>query len=213
MLLTISYLPSLLAKDVVKLRTLTGTVLEHPDQEDPATPLQGVKVYVLGDYHYIQTDMNGHYTIKVPEDATQLKFEALGYRNQVVSIQENKSNISLELQRNEDFMEDEGWIITIVGMGVVYTSLILLFVIFNTLPLLLSIKRKPSIAVTPSGNVTAIDPKAVTGEVAAAIAAAVHSYLDDIHDHENTILTIDRTAKNYSPWSSKIYVTHQLRKF
>ena len=47
-----------------------------------------------------------------------------------------------------------------------------------------------------------------TGEEAAVIAAAVHLYLNEQHDQENPILTIRQAKKSYSPWSSKIYGTH-----
>lgn len=43
----------------------------------------------------------------------------------------------------------------------------------------------------------------------AAISAAIYQYMEDIDADENTIITIDRAAKTYSPWSSKIYVTHR----
>ena len=46
-----------------------------------------------------------------------------------------------------------------------------------------------------------------TGEVAAAIATAIHLYLREQHDNENAVLTIKQARKLYSPWSSKIYGT------
>jgi hypothetical protein len=45
----------------------------------------------------------------------------------------------------------------------------------------------------------------INGEVAAVISAALHLYKNDEHDFENTVLTIKKVAKAYSPWSSKIY--------
>lgn len=45
----------------------------------------------------------------------------------------------------------------------------------------------------------------VTSEVAVAISTALHLYSNDAHDYENTVLTIKKVAKAYSPWSSKIY--------
>lgn len=43
------------------------------------------------------------------------------------------------------------------------------------------------------------------GEVYAAIAAALYSSMEEEHDDENTVLTIRRVERTYSPWSSKIY--------
>ncbi|MDR1724936.1 MAG: OadG family protein [Bacteroidales bacterium] len=45
----------------------------------------------------------------------------------------------------------------------------------------------------------------ISGEEYAAIAAALYMYNEDLHDEENTILTINKVAKVYSPWSSKMY--------
>ena len=45
----------------------------------------------------------------------------------------------------------------------------------------------------------------VNTEIAAVISTALHLYKNDVHDFENTVLTIKKVAKAYSPWSSKIY--------
>ena len=44
-----------------------------------------------------------------------------------------------------------------------------------------------------------------SGETFAAIALALSQHLDQRHDIEDTILTIRRMRKAYSPWNSKIY--------
>ena len=43
------------------------------------------------------------------------------------------------------------------------------------------------------------------GEVFAAIATALYEVTEDVHDLENTVLTIHKVTRNYSPWSSKLY--------
>lgn len=40
-------------------------------------------------------------------------------------------------------------------------------------------------------------------EEIAAIAAVIHLYKSELHDEENTILTINKVARAYSPWSAK----------
>ncbi|HEX2983935.1 MAG TPA: hypothetical protein VHO28_10380 [Ignavibacteriales bacterium] len=50
------------------------------------------------------------------------------------------------------------------------------------------------------------------GEIMAAISLALKLYLDEQHDIEKTTLTINRTVKPYSPWSSKIYGVRQFIK-
>ncbi len=43
------------------------------------------------------------------------------------------------------------------------------------------------------------------GNVNAAIAMALHLYMNDMHDEESNIITIEDVRKTYSPWRSKIY--------
>ncbi|MDE5785198.1 MAG: lamin tail domain-containing protein, partial [Duncaniella sp.] len=43
-----------------------------------------------------------------------------------------------------------------------------------------------------------------SGEAIAAIVMALHEHLD-AHDSENTVLTIKKLRRAYSPWNSKIY--------
>lgn len=42
-------------------------------------------------------------------------------------------------------------------------------------------------------------------EVATAIGLALSMYMRDIHDFEQTIITMQKVMRPYSPWSSKIY--------
>ena len=51
--------------------------------------------------------------------------------------------------------------------------------------------------------------RAHNGEEVAAIAMALALYKEDLHDKESTVLTINRVARAYSPWSSKIYGLRQ----
>ena len=47
------------------------------------------------------------------------------------------------------------------------------------------------------------------GDVIAAIAMALHEVQGSDHDVEETILTISRVKRSYSPWSSKIYTLRE----
>lgn len=47
------------------------------------------------------------------------------------------------------------------------------------------------------------------GEIYAVIAMALHMYLEDAHDYEKMVLTMQRVMRPYSPWSSKIYGLRQ----
>jgi len=43
----------------------------------------------------------------------------------------------------------------------------------------------------------------------AAIAAVIHMYQSELHDEEITIMTINKIARTYSPWSSKFHFQNQ----
>ena len=43
----------------------------------------------------------------------------------------------------------------------------------------------------------------------AAIAAVIHLYKSELRDEEITIMTINKIARAYSPWSSKIHFQNQ----
>lgn len=51
-----------------------------------------------------------------------------------------------------------------------------------------------------------------SGEIFAAIGAALYEISDDNHDIENTVLTIRKVQRAYSPWSSKIYGLREMPK-
>lgn len=104
---------------------------------------------------------------------------------------------------------------TITAMSVVFSALALIYLIFRTIGKYFSrVKTKASKAKTGeqqncdcnSGELSG----EISGEMSAAIAMALHLYQSEIHDEENTVLTIKRVARTYSPWSSKIYT---LRKY
>lgn len=105
-----------------------------------------------------------------------------------------------------------------VAMTVVFTALAILFVFFKNLSRVLKMDMsKQRIARTLAkarlGRDTegAVDkPETeeefnVSGEVNAAIAMTLYLYSAELHDAENTVLTINKVSRTYSPWSSKIY--------
>jgi len=105
-------------------------------------------------------------------------------------------------------------IITVVGFGIVFCILtILIFVIkaFGHImaPRAKNIKKAPhhplADKVSERGDhILALD--------SAAIAAALHMYMDDAHDKESYLLKIRKVTRTYSPWNSKIYGLNQLNK-
>ncbi len=95
----------------------------------------------------------------------------------------------------------------VIAMSVVFSALALLYGFFKNVAKLYTIdysrlfaRKKASATEKPADS-----PVEHTGEVNAAIAMALHLYRNQLHDNENTVLTIRKVSRTYSPWSSKIY--------
>lgn len=98
-----------------------------------------------------------------------------------------------------------GLIITLVGVGIVFVALAVLTIIFNQIPRLLKLQIRPKQRKTENNNRDAKMDGSMSGETHAAIALALHLYMNDLHDQESSKLTISKISKKYSPWNSKIY--------
>ena len=100
---------------------------------------------------------------------------------------------------------------TVIGYAVVFIALLLLYIIFFNLTKVLQINVKKLLR--REGKVIEIkEDLSVSGEVNAAIAMALHLYYSEMHDKEDTVLTINQTSRTYSPWSSKIYGLRQFSR-
>jgi len=66
-------------------------------------------------------------------------------------------------------------------------------------------KKAANAAASTDGDVKIADQGKISDEVNAAIATTLLELDNEVHDVENTVLTISRTQRPYSPWSSKIY--------
>ena len=120
------------------------------------------------------------------------------------------SNAKMEKFEEHD---SNGIGMSISAMSVVFCGLILLFIAFK-------IVGKASVSLSKRN---AMKAKGITdkqeakekklgeapGEIFAAIAMAMYEMQSDVHDVEDTVLTITRVKRSYSPWSSKIYTLRE----
>mgnify|MGYP001044051575 CR=1 FL=1 len=99
------------------------------------------------------------------------------------------------------------WTIVFVGIGIVFLALASVYLFFRYFLTFILNFRLKSFArkrgIDPVEIVTA--KNMLSGEVNAAIAMALYSYMNELHDVESGVITIRRVSKNYSPWSSKLY--------
>lgn len=115
-------------------------------------------------------------------------------------------------EKLENFLENDpdGIGMTITAMGVVFLGLIVLYLVFK-LTGRIAVNLSKNRAMKASG-LTKEEAEGVSqqsGDIYAAIALAIYE-ATELHDEENTILTIKNTARNYSPWSSKIYTLREI---
>lgn len=105
-----------------------------------------------------------------------------------------------------------GVVMAFTAMSIVFLALILLYFSFKFVGNR-SVKNNKRKAAEAAGTVVSENEESQdsTAEQLAAIAAALHKYFEEseVHDFENTILTINKVARNYSPWSSKIYTLRE----
>lgn len=124
-----------------------------------------------------------------------------------------ETNIALTRTRPADAfaqIDPNGTGITTVSMLVVFSALALLTIIFvvigNFMSGAYSFKKR---AAQKKTAVISGDAE-MSGEIAAAIALVISLHVKNLHANENNVLTIQRAARTYSPWSSKIYQIRQL---
>lgn len=101
----------------------------------------------------------------------------------------------------------------ISAMSVVFIGLLLLFILFKIVGKI-SVNLSKRNVMKAKGITDKQEAKEkklgeAPGEVFAAIAMAMHEMQSDVHDVEETVLTITRVKRSYSPWSSKIYTLRE----
>lgn len=119
-----------------------------------------------------------------------------------------------ENQKVLDIKQNDPWglMMMLTAMLVVFSGLFMLYVSFKATAkgMRQVVKRRA----VKSGKVDVKDPKdlQISGEVLAAISAAIYELNQEVHDVESNIVTIDEVKRKYSPWSSKIHTLRQLPK-
>jgi len=98
-----------------------------------------------------------------------------------------------------------GLIITIVGIGVVFSALVVLNIIFAQIPKLIKMQAKTQFKKKGKQQADGDCCPDISGDTNAAIALALHLCMNEMHDMESNVMTITNISRRYSPWSSKIY--------
>lgn len=112
-------------------------------------------------------------------------------------------------------LDKSGVALTLMAMAIVFTALLVLYLCFRCISKLgARVNRDNKLksqGLAPKEVAREEIPDHDSGEEIAAIVMALHEHLN-AHDTEQTILTINKVKKAYSPWSSKIYSMRELPK-
>lgn len=100
-----------------------------------------------------------------------------------------------------------GYGLTAVAVAVVFLALVCIALILQGSGKLLmgmdakdkQDKKAPKVKPVAEGSSTA------NNELYAAIAAAIHLYNDELHDEEDTVITIQKVEREWTPWNAKYY--------
>ena len=100
--------------------------------------------------------------------------------------------------------------LTAVAVSVVFLALICIALILTgSGKLLMGMEEKGKNKASKAKGDKAIKPvaegSAADDEVYAAIAAAIHLYNDELHDEEETVITIQKVEREWTPWNAKYY--------
>lgn len=165
-----------------------ATVTADPQQEYTEVSTQGQQAELEGDW----TDSEEVNTVQASEMTRK-------------ALQAEKAKNAAE---NDRF----GGAITIIAMCIVLSALIILSILFlcfgKISTAVMSSKKRKAHGVTAETSEEHHD-ELDSGEVIAAIGMALAEHFGQGHDMEDTILTIRRMRKAYSPWNSKIYNMRQ----
>lgn len=121
------------------------------------------------------------------------------------------TNDKVEMFADQD---EHGFGMAIMAMAIVFSALALLcicFYIINRIGMKVTMvnKERAHASVASTAAVAESGRRHDSGEEIAAIVMALNDHLN-AHDKENTILTINKVRRAYSPWSSKIYGLREL---
>jgi glutaconyl-CoA/methylmalonyl-CoA decarboxylase subunit delta len=102
--------------------------------------------------------------------------------------------------------ESDGTAMALIALSIVVVVLVAMYFIFRLLSGIYSLDiRNKIIKQKGIEKEAALMSESISGEVNAAIVMTLFLYQSELHDVENTVLTIKKVSRTYSPWSSKIY--------
>ena len=142
-----------------------------------------------------------------------LDMDGTGTWKTLSKVTPSTNNVTLDSNAKiENFQVNDSWGIgmTVTAMAVVFLGLLVLYLVFKQIGnTAIKISQSNAKKAAGAGATVADNAGQESGEIFAVIATALYEMSDDNHDIENTVLTIRKVQRSYSPWSSKIYTLRQ----
>lgn len=96
--------------------------------------------------------------------------------------------------------------LTVVAVSVVFLALLCISLILKGYgKLILKTQDRKAKKAAPANAPDVPKPSQTSGEIYAAIAAAIYMYNEELHDDENTVITIEKVERAWTPWNAKYY--------
>ena len=105
-----------------------------------------------------------------------------------------------------------------IGVGLTVAAVSVVFLVLMILAILFSYygkaivkvqKRKATKQAVAKGEDAPEVPVDHSGDIDAAIAAAIFLFTEEMHDEENTVITIQKVERAWTPWNAKYYNMNQ----
>ncbi|MDE7437859.1 MAG: OadG family protein [Muribaculaceae bacterium] len=163
----------------------------------------------------LQTEPQTEYTeVSTEGDQTNVEGDWVDSKEVDTVQMSEMSRKALQAEKAKNAAENDkfGGAITIIAMCIVVGALVVLSILFlcfgKISTAVMSNKKRQAHGVTSETSEDHHE-ELDSGETIAAIGMALAEHFGQGHDMEDTILTIKRMRKAYSPWNSKIYNMRQ----
>ena len=145
---------------------------------------------------------------------------SLGYDLIILSTKEGIENMTEDAalhyqkpKKADVIRQSDPWGIGImaIAMSTVFMALLMLVLVFSNTDRVLKViqkgfsRRKTEAELLQQAMAPVREPSEISGEEFAAIAAAIYLYNSELHDKENTILTIAQSKRPWTPWNAKYF--------
>ena len=152
-----------------------------------------------------------------PDEIIVAGRNSLGYDINILDMSDGIANISAEKcqtlhyhkPKQADRIQESDPIgigLTVCAVSVVFLALLCISLILKGYGKLI-MKTQDKKAEKVSKTAAAATPSAseTSGEIYAAIATAIYLYDEELHDEEDTVITIQKVERTWTPWNAKIY--------